>query len=154
MQPAQVTVAQLGYCLACSLLHGLQWCCGSVVQLETIPACVCKQFWWSWEHCQMLLLFATWYPDLYAEHAFASYWLSLDVTVERLAHLFCIGVSWVQIWAWRWAPRQTFCGFLSLPGKFLDSTSYYATTTSTFFPFHYHSVIWNYVVWVTGNMIT
>jgi hypothetical protein len=65
MQSAQLTVAQLGYCLAPSLLHGLRWWCDSVVRLETMPVCVSKQFWWSWVHCQMLLLFVTWYPDLY-----------------------------------------------------------------------------------------
>jgi hypothetical protein len=89
MQSAQLTVAQLGYCLACSLLHGLRWWCDSVVRLETMPACVSKQFWWSWEHCQMLLLFVTWYPDLYPNPPlFASDWLLMDVTVEHLAHLF------------------------------------------------------------------
>jgi hypothetical protein len=102
-QPAQVTVAQLGYCLVCSLLHGLQWSCRSVVRLETMPTCVCKQFWWNWEHYQMLLLFVTWYPDLYPEHPFASYWLLMDVTVECLACLFCNVMSWVQISPWIWA---------------------------------------------------
>jgi hypothetical protein len=102
-------------------------CGGDVEVLFDLKLCqrVCEQSWWSWEHCQMLLLFVTWHADLYAEHPFALYWLLTDVIVERLARLFCIGMSRVHISAWRCATlTETFCGFLSLPGKFLDSTSY------------------------------